>query len=121
MEPSRGYDAAVSTFRVAAVASLALFAALVPAAFGLGFVTIDDGPKKQTKKRSATFAFSSDDPSALFECRLDSARFEACSSPLELKGLQRGRHAFQVRAVGLDGSVSAPASLKWKVLEKGRR
>lgn len=84
-------------------------------------VTIDDGPKKQTKKRAAKFAFSSDDPAATFECRLDASRFAPCASPLAIRGLERGRHVFEVRAVGAAGAVSSPAALKWKILQKGPR
>lgn len=80
--------------------------------------TIDNGPKKQTKKRSAKFFFSSDDPAATFECRLDAPPFAACLSPLELNGLDRGRHAFEVRAIAPTGAVSGPAVQKWKIVKR---
>lgn len=82
-------------------------------------VTIDDGPKKQTSKRTARFAFSSDDPAATFECRIDSASFAPCASPLSIRGLARSRHTFQVRAIAPTGSVSVPAVQKWKVVKWG--
>lgn len=81
-------------------------------------VTIDDGPNKQTKNRKARFAFSSDDPVATFECRLDEEDFASCPSPTIYRGLERGRHAFQVRAISLEGAISAPASQKWKIAKK---
>lgn len=104
---------------VSAAILLLVLGASAAAALGVGIVTIDDGPRKQTKKRAATFAFSADDPSATFECRLDSPGFDPCTSPLALRGLERGRHVFEVRALGPDGSVTGPATLKWKIVRKG--
>ena len=82
--------------------------------------TIDDGPKKQAKKRTARFAFSSDDPAAAFECRLDDAAFEPCSSPTILRGIERGMHLFEVRAISAEGVVSTPAAQRWKIVRKSK-
>jgi hypothetical protein len=46
-----------------------------------------------------TVAFTSDDPAARFECRLDHADFAGCESPLELAGVADGSHTIAVRAV----------------------
>jgi len=81
-------------------------------------VTIDDGPSKQTKNRKARFAFSSDDPAATFECRLDEVDFAPCLSPTIYRSLERGRHSFQVRAISVEGALSAPASQKWKIAKR---
>lgn len=102
-----------------AVAFTATVAATGASAQAPLIATIDDGPKKQTKKRSAKFFFSSDDPAATFECRLDGPPFAACLSPLELRGLVRGRHEFEVRAIAPTGAVSEPAVQKWKIVKKG--
>lgn len=76
---------------------------------------IDKGPKKRTKKTTATFKFSSPAADAEFECSLDGKRFKSCSSPLKLKRLKPGKHTFEVRAV-VDGSEDAsPAVHRWRV------
>ena len=41
--------------------------------------SIDAGPFDPTNSTEATFEFSSDDPSATFECQLDGGSFDACS------------------------------------------
>jgi hypothetical protein len=81
-------------------------------------VTIDDGPNKQTRSRKARYAFSSDDPAATFECKLDRTAFTPCLSPTVYRGLERGRHLFAVRAVSAAGLVSAPATQPWKIIRK---
>jgi hypothetical protein len=82
---------------------------------------IDKGPKKKTRKRKAKFRFSSDDPTATFECKLDKEDFEPCTSPKKYKKLKRKKHTFQVRATDAAGNVDqTPDSLKWKVKKKKR-
>jgi hypothetical protein len=83
-------------------------------------VKIDSGPKAKTKFRSAKFTFSSDDADATFECRVDSASFASCTSPLALKKLKRTKHTFEVRATDANGNTSAPETYKWKVKKKHR-
>jgi hypothetical protein len=80
---------------------------------------IDKGPKKKTRKRKAKFRFSSDDPSATFECKLDKKDFESCTSPQKYKKLKRRKHTFEVHAIDAAGNVDAtPDALKWKVKKK---
>jgi hypothetical protein len=81
--------------------------------------TIDKGPKKKTRKRKAKFRFSSDDPTATFECKLDKKDFEPCTSPKKYKKLKRRKHKFRVRATDAAGNVDqSPDKLKWKVKKK---
>lgn len=62
--------------------------------------------------------FSSDDPSAGFQCQLDNGLFDACSSPWQLTGLSAGEHTVTVRAVDAAGNVSeTPATRTWAVLD----
>jgi hypothetical protein len=81
--------------------------------------TIDDGPTAQTTSSVANFLFSSDDPSAAFECRLDSTDpgdWEECSSPQLYADVADGFHTFEVRAVDAAGNADAsPATQSWEV------
>src|SRR6266511_189290 len=80
--------------------------------------TITKKPKDKTKKKTATFEFTSSEPGSTFECSLDGKPFAPCTSPDSFK-VKKGKHSFEVRAkdpVGnLDGS---PASDDWKVKKK---
>lgn len=78
--------------------------------------TIGKGPKKKTKKRKAKFTFSSDDPAASFQCKLDKKPLAACSSPKKVK-VKPGRHKFSVKAIDAAGNIDASAAkFAWKVL-----
>jgi hypothetical protein len=75
---------------------------------------IDSGPKPRTKKRKATFEFSSPAPDlAGFECKFDASGWSDCASPLSYQ-FKKGRHKFQVRATDLAGNVGEPAVQKFK-------
>jgi tripartite motif-containing protein 71 len=79
-------------------------------------VTIDTGPSGRRLVDTATFTFHSDtDPSATFQCQLDSGGFGACSSGVSYGGLTPGQHTFEVEATDAIGNVSAPASRSWTV------
>jgi len=82
--------------------------------------TITRGPKDKTKKKTATFEFTANEPGATFECSLDGKPFAACSSPDTLK-VKKGKHSFAVRAADAGGNVDgSPASDGWKVKKKKR-
>lgn len=62
----------------------------------------------------ATFWFSSDQPTATFECALDTTVFTACTSPAKYTGLNPASHEFQVRAVDTAGNVDpTPVDMSW--------
>lgn len=72
-------------------------------------------PKDKTKKKQATFEFTSNVAGSTFECSLDGAAFAPCGSPDTLK-VKKGKHSFQVRAIDTAGNVDgSPASDGWKV------
>ena len=78
--------------------------------------TIDSGPSGTTSSTSATFEFSSDNPSATFECQLDSGSFEPCSSPQTYSSLPDGEHTFSVRATDVAGNTDqTPPSQTWTI------
>ena len=78
--------------------------------------TINSGPNGPTGNPDATFTFSSNDPSATFECQIDSGGYSACTSPLTYLGLTDGPHSFQVRAVDPVGNTDAtPANRDFDV------
>lgn len=77
--------------------------------------TIASGPTGTVPTSTATFTFSSTDPTASFECSLDTAPFAPCTSPHTTAGLGNGPHTFNVRAVSAGGAVGTPASRSFAV------
>jgi hypothetical protein len=73
------------------------------------------GPANPTKATSASFTFSANtNPPASFRCRLDSASFANCESPVNYPGpLADGTHEFDVTATNSDGQSSA--SYSWTI------
>ncbi|MGH2724087.1 MAG: Ig-like domain-containing protein [Actinomycetota bacterium] len=76
--------------------------------------TIDSGPAALANSASAIFSFSSE-PGATFECSLDGAAFQSCSSPEEHQGLSDGSHVFAVRATDTAGNVGIEALHAWTI------
>jgi Ca2+-binding RTX toxin-like protein len=82
---------------------------------------ITAGPKPKTKKKTASFSFTSTEPGSSFQCSLDDAPFEQCTSPDDVK-VKKGKHTFEVRATDAAGNTDAtPASESWKVKKKGKK
>lgn len=82
---------------------------------------IDSGPRSLRQGKKAVFTFSASEPGANFECRLDRARFAACSSPNALRRVRKGRHTFEVRAADGSGNADAtPAAKRFRVKPKLR-
>jgi photosystem II stability/assembly factor-like uncharacterized protein len=86
---------------------------------------IASSPAVLSNQNSATFTFSATKygaplGGALFECKLDSGAYAACTTPKTYNGLTDGAHTFSVRAADgalpLPGNVDAtPASYTWTV------
>ena len=73
--------------------------------------TIDSGPDGQTDDATPTFAFSTGDPGAVFQCSVDGAVYASCASPYTTAALANGPHSFEVRAVDTAGNFdSSPAA-----------
>ncbi|MEW6775200.1 MAG: hypothetical protein AB1405_02830 [Bdellovibrionota bacterium] len=77
---------------------------------------IDTNPSDPSNDPTGDFMFSSPDGTAIFECKVDSGSFAACTSPFVTSSLADGSHTFQVRAKDPVGNVDAtPASYTWTV------
>src|SRR4051794_17436375 len=76
---------------------------------------ITSGPSALTKGTAPTFAFDSlDDPSATFECAVDSGVFTTCSSPQDESVTVDGQHNFYVREISsTSGSALTSDANSW--------
>jgi|GEM_PF-1974110 len=75
-------------------------------------------PAAISATRAATFAFVGvDDGVAItrFDCRLDTAAFANCSSPVNFSNLGEGSHSFEVRGYDSASNVSQPIKYTWTV------
>jgi hypothetical protein len=83
--------------------------------------SISAGPPARSRKKNATFEFQGvDETSATadltFECSVDFAAFEPCSSPQTYTNVRTGAHRFEVRATDEAGNADpSPAAFIWKV------
>ncbi|MDQ4052551.1 MAG: DNRLRE domain-containing protein [Actinomycetota bacterium] len=83
--------------------------------------TISANPPANTTETNASFSFDGTDNetgagSLTFECKLDTAAYEACTTPKAYTGLATGSHTFSVRAKDVAGNVDqTPASHSWTV------
>jgi hypothetical protein len=78
---------------------------------------IQSGPSGDQTSTEASISFSSDQAPVTFQCSLDSAPFDDCSSPRQLTGLALGTHVFQVRAIhATNGTDPTPAVRAFNVV-----
>jgi hypothetical protein len=81
--------------------------------------TISKKPPAKTKKKKATFEFTSSEAGSSFQCQLDGKGFKPCSSPLTTAKLKKGKHSFEVKATDAAGNADATAaSASWKIVKK---
>ena len=79
--------------------------------------TITARPPANTRSRSATFRFTSNEAGSKFQCRHMSGPWTACSSPKTYRGLGVGMHTFRVRAIDAAGNMDSTAAVDtWRVL-----
>ena len=76
--------------------------------------SITKGPKAKSRKKLATFVFSSPTDGATFQCQLDGGAFQPCSAP-HLVMVGKGTHTFAVRATVNGETDASPATSQWKV------
>jgi large repetitive protein len=72
-------------------------------------------PGNVTASTSASFAFTDDDATASYFCKLDGAAFGACTSPKAYAGLSVGQHVFAVKARDPAGNEGAMTSYTWSI------
>ena len=78
--------------------------------------SITSAPADPSATSTATFTFTSSEPDATFECRLDGAAFAPCASPRVYNQLALGAHSFAVRARDSSDNVDpTPAAHAWSV------
>jgi hypothetical protein len=78
-------------------------------------VKITKAPKKSSTATTAKFKFTATPAAgATFECKLDAKKWAKCKSPKTYKGLNPGRHSFQVRAKA-SGLTSAVVQFKFTI------
>lgn len=81
-------------------------------------ITINSDPGLAASVNSATFNFSANDTGGSLlgnlECRLDSAAYAACVSPVALSSLAQGQHTFNIRAYDGAGNITTVAHV-WTV------
>src|SRR5262245_24378631 len=77
--------------------------------------TITSEPPNPSESPDATFEFTSDQSDSTFECSLDGASPQACTSPITYHDLTEQQHAFAVRAVSADAGNGPAAEYHWEV------
>ena len=91
---------------------------------GLPDTTITGAPRDGTRAKTATIRFTATGPGAAgatFQCSLDGAAWQTCSSPQTYRGLADGEHEVRVRAVSSGGADATPATASWTVDRTGPR
>jgi len=82
--------------------------------------TILSAPPLSTTSTTASFSFSSSESGSSFQCKLDSAAWDSCSSPREYSSLTIGSHTFQARATDAAGNTDDSAAARtWTVRALG--
>jgi hypothetical protein len=77
--------------------------------------TITDKPANPSTEKTATFGFTANVDGATFECSLDGATPESCTSPKTYDNLSNASHTFDVRARAGGKTDSSPATFTWTV------
>jgi hypothetical protein len=80
--------------------------------------TITSGPAEDSTSADTTpsFAFTSNESGATFECQLNDAGYDDCTSGITLEDLDDGDYTFEVRASdAADNTDATPASRSWTV------
>jgi hypothetical protein len=83
--------------------------------------TIFEGPGAVSGAHEQTIAFAASEPGVTYACVVDGRRSAPCSSPVTLRHLRLGRHAFAVRARDAAGNPQpTPTRIRWQVVSLAR-
>ncbi|MDD5225316.1 MAG: fibronectin type III domain-containing protein [bacterium] len=78
---------------------------------------ITSNPLDPSFQTSAAFTFTATEAGSIFECKLDSGTWSACTSPKNYTGLVEENHSFNVRAQDPAGNKdNTPAAFSWAVI-----
>jgi len=78
--------------------------------------TITGAPSSLTDSAQASFTFGASESGSHFECELDGAAWQSCTSPKSYDSLSDGSHEFSARAIDAAGNVDpTPAQSTWTV------
>lgn len=102
-----------------AAATLATACVALPAAaHAAPRAEITGGPAGTIAQSDATFTFHATEQAAFqgYDCRLDGGPWQRCDPPQHVDALQPGRHAFEVRLLGLFVD-DTPARREWTIVE----
>ena len=80
-------------------------------------VTITDQPANTSNSTTATFAFTSSYPDAIFLCCRDFAVCGECKSPKIYEGVALGYHNFQVQAHDAAGNYGLTKGASWTIID----
>ncbi|CAM3379963.1 choice-of-anchor J domain-containing protein [Nocardioides dubius] len=72
-------------------------------------VTLTDAPTGTLDVAHVALTFTSDDPAASYECRLDDGDWATCTSPASFTGLTDGAHTIAVRGTDPHANTGEPA------------
>jgi hypothetical protein len=82
------------------------------------------GPASKTRARRPVFRFTdaTGQDGTSFLCKVDRTRWKACASPVRLKPLKPGRHAFRVLGINGAGTPSpSPSTRSFKLVKGAKR
>jgi hypothetical protein len=78
--------------------------------------TLSSDVTDYVNRRSASFTFTASEEWPTFQCSLDGAAYDWCTSPVEYSALAEGPHVFQVKSIDQAGNVErTPAAKNWTV------
>jgi hypothetical protein len=83
--------------------------------------SIDAGPRSPSPDPRPRFGFSTSEPGATTQCRLDGDAFASCSSPFQFRRLADGEHVFAVRAIDKAGNVEPSPATRTFVIDTAVR
>lgn len=80
-------------------------------------VDLSKTPKKNSKSRTATFKFGSDESGATFTCAIDKKALKPCESPKKLRKLKPRKHKFKLVATDAVGNAGTQTTFRWRVVD----